>query len=246
MTTDTPQEQPPDTKSQTDLKKPSWNGKKILGFLAVMFVIHVGFCWWISYNERSWLRDPQYKTVRNVKYLAKRLEEYRQKNGCFPVQLETMFADRDNLDNVKKYELSDGWKRPLKYATDGKTWQITSGGSDGQPGGVGVETDICFDNTMFVVERFQGVSLQEGYKTASPTLKQILVKEFFGTIFFSCCCLLPVYFGVPTIIYWWCALRKQTTNTHEVRLGCFVWWLFALMLLNYFAAVIIMIPAAMK
>ena len=225
---------------------PPWSGKTVFVVLAVMFVIHIGLCWWISHDERSWVREPQYQTVRNVKHLAKRLGEYHQKNGCFPGRLEAMFADRNNLDNVRKYELSDGWNHPLNYVTDGKTWRITSGGSDGQPGGVGVETDICFTDAMFVTERFQGVSLRESYKAALPTLKQIFVKEFFVTVFFSCCFFLPVYFGMPTFIYWWCVLRKQATNAQEVKLGCFVWWLFALMLLNYFTAMIVMIPAARK
>jgi hypothetical protein len=222
------QEPPP-----TELRTPSLNGKTVLVFFVVTFVLHAVFCFWLSYNERSWLRDPQFKTVRDVRYLARRLENSHKTNGCFPDRLEALFADQDDLDYVKS-ELSDGWKRPLNFVSDGKTWQISSNGSDGQPGGVGVETDMWFTEASFAKGWNQGV-----YETTPPTLKQIFVKDFVNDVLFSSVLFL-IYSCIPSFFYWRWVVRKQTPYICVVVL--LVFWVY----LNYMVALIAMIPAARK
>ena len=218
----------------------------LLVFLVVMFAIHVAFCWWHTYNDRSWIRDPQTKTIWTIESLARRLAKYHEANGRFPEQLEALFAEQEDLDYVKKYELSDGWKRPLDYITDGQTWKLSSNGSDGQPGGVGVETDICFINTMFVKRGAYRV-FEPSPQIIPPTLKQIFVKEFFHFVLYG---FVTVLTYLAMTVGWLFILSLFVSKKQLI--GClFEKWgiilaLVCLLFLNYMAAMIAMIPAARK
>ncbi len=232
-------------------KVPPKNGKhrlySLLRFLAVMSVMYFGFCFWLSYDQRSWIRDPQWKTVRDMKQLARRLSEYREKNGTFPDRLEKLFAGLDYSKEEIEHESADGWGRPLNYETDGKTWRLSSYGSDGQPGGIGVETDIHSDDTLYVKRgMFDARSPFDVCVTALPALKQIFVKSFFERFFIGYIFFL-VYWAVA--LFFTCYFIVSKNQESYSRLEVFGWWFVAspfILWFNYMIAIFTIIPSAQK
>ncbi|MDR1963897.1 MAG: type II secretion system protein GspG [Planctomycetaceae bacterium] len=144
-------------------------------FLLVIVSAHIGFCLAWTYHPKSWIRSPQEKTVRNIQYLAQQLEKYRNENKVFPDQLETLFTERENIEFIRKYNMSDGWLQFLIYSTDGNSWQLLSYGSDGKPGGVGIEIDILCNDKMYTAG-----TIRNACQNLYPTMQQILDGGWIG------------------------------------------------------------------
>ena len=212
-----------------------------LVFLVVMFAIHVAFCWRLTaYYPNSWLRESQEQTVLAMYRLAERLEQYRKEHGVFPDCLDKLFTEQDRSASMKKYDLSDGWKHPLFYTTDGRNWQIYSLGSDGRPGGAGIERDIYCNNEMFVAG-----TIKQAAKHLTPTLRQIFTSEFWRdmTFFFSGPIFSLLILSVSYLKPLW---KLQAEQRWREAAPYWIGLLFGMTVLVWFFAMIAMIPAARK
>lgn len=139
-----------------------------LSFLA-SFVVH----FMMSFGM---LQRLQHATVeRRMRWTVLEIEDYQSKQEKLPASLDDVFTNPD------AYSRRDCWDHPLVYVTDGKTWTLTSYGADGKPGGVGLDTDIIFDQTA----RLMGfhAKYEELRRTARPTYYQVWnyqVRKNFG------------------------------------------------------------------
>ena len=75
-------------------------------------------------------------------YIEEALEKYKATEGEYPDSLEELSSVPENM------RLDDPWQRDFHYARKGQTYQLCSLGRDGQPGGVGFDTDIHIDTSL--------------------------------------------------------------------------------------------------
>ena len=75
-------------------------------------------------------------------YIEEALEKYKATKGEYPDSLEELSSVSENM------RLDDPWQRDFHYASKGQTYQLCSLGRDGQPGGVGFDTDIYVDTSL--------------------------------------------------------------------------------------------------
>jgi hypothetical protein len=76
-----------------------------------------------------------------LRYIEEALEKYKATEGEYPESL-------DELSSVPENMRLDFWHQDLHYEIKGQTYQLCSLGRDGQPGGVGFDTDIYIDTSV--------------------------------------------------------------------------------------------------
>jgi len=102
------------------------------------------------------LHEGQANSARiQMSNLDGRLKEFRRKCGFFPTTeqgLEALVSKPTGGRECKDYPQNgfvendqvpkDPWEHEFIYESDGKTFNISSYGSDGEPGGTGTDADI--------------------------------------------------------------------------------------------------------
>ena len=132
----------------------------------------------------SWVCTGQKFTIfPRMWTLTKKLNEYKEQHETYPLTLEEMTSEwtKDDGTPLSKEDVDswivDGWRNPMIYSSDGKTWKLLSYGADGKPGGVGLNADFsCTDTDMYEISR---VNLHLLLKDAKPTIEQVIYSGHF-------------------------------------------------------------------
>ncbi|WP_240097409.1 type II secretion system major pseudopilin GspG [Thermomonas flagellata] len=84
-----------------------------------------------------------------VQTLAEKIDQYRQDTGRLPARLDDLVSKPAGASGwlgpyAKPAELNDPWGHPYVYTVpgQGRPFELTSLGADGQPGGDSVNADI--------------------------------------------------------------------------------------------------------
>ena len=111
------------------------------GLVFLIFEMIIFAMVWKSYRApQSWLRYHQLHTVTAMRVVIDDLKKYQQSNGTFPESLM-------DLKETEEQWLKDHWEKPFHYHSDGQHCEIVSLGADGQKGGVGLNTDLVISDT---------------------------------------------------------------------------------------------------
>jgi general secretion pathway protein G len=168
----------------------------------------------------SWVCHPQQMTIWTQMWsLANSLNKYKEEHGAYPLTLEDMTSEWKGLDEkpLEKmwidYKIQDGWKNPMTYASDGKTWELLSYGADGKPGGIGLDADICYTETDTTKS-----SRSYLYKDATPTIEQVIrSKAVNETIAFSA--LVGIVSFIATMRSMFVSFKPKKTRSEVILTG---------------------------
>lgn len=117
------------------MNRPRRSTRLFLAFVAALLVFATTCLaswvalWPIAVNHHfSWAHG-------RLLYVQEALEKHKATNGEYPDSL-------DKLAGLPEMALLDPWEHRFQYATNGDAYQLCSLGRDGEPGGVGFDTDI--------------------------------------------------------------------------------------------------------
>ncbi|MEH6422196.1 type II secretion system protein GspG [Pseudomonas sp. CGJS7] len=118
----------------------------VLAALVLAVSMHVA---WRVLMPDPYHHSAHQRTSFDLRYLAHKIEIYRQDTGCPPRRLEalTLPIPADLGPYAKPEELRDGWGRSYYYRRreDCKGFLLFSLGKDGQTGGDDQDADITYE-----------------------------------------------------------------------------------------------------
>jgi len=100
---------------------------------------------WRNIGGMSNIWPEQWATHRAIGTIEDIIQMHRATTKTLPKSLEDLRPVGVNWADLhwdESGKLLDGWKRPLVYSTDGTSCTIVSYGRDGQPGGIGIDSDL--------------------------------------------------------------------------------------------------------
>ena len=101
-------------------------------------------------------RGKQKRTMADMRSIGVALENYRDATRAYPVGDDLNAIRRELEPNyIRVMPTLDGWSHPIRLSSDGSTYELVSGGKDGERQGCDGGTtdnfkdDICFADGEF-------------------------------------------------------------------------------------------------
>ncbi|MFC1758743.1 type II secretion system protein GspG [Planctomycetota bacterium] len=178
-------------------------------------------CWaQMGYVHKMGTPQPFYHTRYQVQEIQQALARYREANGSFPDSLDALKGIEENGLNLQQYQLLDEWKRPFHYQNRVNRYELISLGRDGVPGGVGLDSDVTFDDGLGNAASIRLPLYQFALETAG------------GEIIFRMACLASIVAGA----IWLVAKPKSTNHLASLSFNVAATTVSAVLVAAYLAA----------
>jgi Type II secretion system (T2SS), protein G len=98
---------------------------------------------WKSVGAAPIFGTPQFMTTIQITIMSDALTSLQQSNQPLPVSLSGLNSASATIVAVDKNgNVVDGWNHPFAYTHNATSFEVTSFGRDGMPGGVGLDCDL--------------------------------------------------------------------------------------------------------